>query len=203
MKIYVNESKNKENALSKCLEMANASLEEVLYDEQEQVGSLFKSTKYKISVVTKEDIKKEIVTYMHQLGNFMGIHITPTVNVEQSIFKIYLESDQNSILIGKDGRTLKSIQILLKQYLLTQTGMSIKTNLDISGYKEKKLKQLENTVRRVAKEVIESKIDAKLDAMNSYERRFVHNIINEYTMLETESMGEEPVRYVVISYKQD
>lgn len=203
MILYIDEAKSREQALSKCLEKANANASEVLSKEEEIAGSLFKSTKYKVTVVTKEEIKKEMIDFFIQLGNLMKISIEPTVTEDDNIFKIYLESTNNSILIGKDGRTLKSIQILLKQSLLSKTGMNVKTSLDISGYKEKKMKHLENTVRRVASEVIHSKIDAKLDPMNSYERRFVHTIISEYTMLKTESVGEDPQRCVVISYKQD
>ena len=126
-----------------------------------------------------------------------------TIEEEDSIYKVFLESDNNAILIGKDGKTLKAIQLLLRQYLNIQTGCNIKINVDISDYKEKKLKLLENTIKKIAKEVIHSKVDAKLDPMNSYERRFVHNLINDYTMLETKSIGEEPNRHIVISYKQD
>lgn len=203
MTLYIEESKNKEQALNRCLEKANASTSEVLSREEEIAGSLFKSTKYKITVVTKEDVKKEITDFFIQLGNLMNVSIDPSITVEENIFRIYLESSNNSILIGKDGRTLKSIQILLKQSLLAKTAMNIKTSLDISGYKEKKMKHLENTVRKVAGEVAQTKIEAKLDPMNSYERRFVHTIISEYTMLKTESVGEEPQRSVIISYKQD
>ena len=47
---------------------------------------------------------------------------------------------------------------------------------------------------------MKTKVDVKLDEMNSYERRIVHNIVSEYDNLSSESEGVAPHRYVVIKY---
>jgi Predicted RNA-binding protein len=203
MKVYESEAKTKELALDKCLEEARANKDEVLFKSKETVSGILKKSKYKVTLITKAEVKEEIMSFFTELGNRMNIKITPEVNIEEHIFVVTLDSSNNAVMIGKDGRSMKSLQILVKQSIVSKTGINVKINLDVSGYKEKKLKHLENTVKRVASEVIQSKIDTKLDSMNSYERRFVHSIINEYTMLETKSEGEEPNRYIVISYKQD
>lgn len=203
MKMYVGEGKTEELAKQKALEEAIASEKEVFLKLEEMKGSLLKKTKYKAYVITKQEIKDELNNYINELSKFMGIKMKSTIEEEDSIYKVFLDSDNNSILIGKDGRTLKAIQLLLRQYINIQTGFNIKINVDVSDYKEKKLKILENTIKKIAREVIHSKIEVKLDPMNSYERRFIHNLINNYTMLETKSEGEEPNRCIVISYKQD
>ena len=203
MKIYEGEGKIESIAKEKALENAIANEKEVFLRIEEIEGSLLKKTKYKAYVITKQEIKDNLNIYINDLSRKMNIKMKSTIEEEDSIYKIFLESDNNAILIGKDGKTLKAIQLLLRQYLNIQTGFNIKINVDISDYKEKKLKLLENTIKKIAKEVIHSKVDAKLDPMNSYERRFVHNLINDYTMLETKSIGEEPNRHIVISYKQD
>ena len=66
----------------------------------------------------------------------------------------------------------------------------------------KKIKNLKYEVSKIAEEVLNSKIEAHLDPMNSYERRIVHTLVSEYKNLETISEGEEPNRYVVIKYKE-
>ena len=55
----------------------------------------------------------------------------------------------------------------------------------------------------IAREVAQTKIEVKLDSMNSYERRIIHNILNNNKRVYTESEGEEPNRYVVIKPKED
>ena len=51
--------------------------------------------------------------------------------------------------------------------------------------------------------MLNSKVEAHLDPMNSYERRIVHTLVSEFNNLETISEGEEPNRYVVIKYKEN
>ena len=93
--------------------------------------------------------------------------------------------------------------MLLRQAISANTGFTVKVNMDASGYKAKKQKNLEFEIKKIAKEVMSSKIEAKLDPMNSYERRIIHNLIGNYEELETESFGEAPNRYVVIRCKED
>ena len=81
--------------------------------------------------------------------------------------------------------------------------MDIRVNLDASSYKKKKEEYFEREIKKIAKDVLNTHIDVKLDPMNSYNRRIVHNIVSKFKNLETESVGEEPNRYTIIKYKED
>ena len=74
--------------------------------------------------------------------------------------------------------------------------------IDIDNYKEKQNYFLTRDVKKIAREVTLSKMEVKLDPMNSYERRIVHNALSKFDYIETKSEGEEPNRYVVIKYKE-
>ena len=69
--------------------------------------------------------------------------------------------------------------------------------------KEKHEKSLEILAKKIAKEVATTKIEAKLDSMNSYERRIIHNTLTNNKKVYTESEGEEPNRYVIIKPKEE
>ena len=134
----------------------------------------------------------------------MNIHIETEILESNDSFNVTLISNNNSILIGKNGKTLTSLQILVRQSIRSKINLNVKLNLDISNYKIKKLKNIERLVRGIAKEVEETKIDVSLDSMNSYERRFVHNLVNtEYEKLTTESTGEGKDRHITIKYKEN
>ena len=75
--------------------------------------------------------------------------------------------------------------------------------IDIGEYKKERENRLERLAKKVAREVAYSKVEAKLDPMNSYERRIIHTILAENKKVITESEGEEPNRYVVIKPKED
>ena len=112
-------------------------------------------------------------------------------------------SNNNQILIGKEGRTLNAIQVLVRQTLKNQSGLNLKVNIDASNYKGKKINNIEYQTKKICRDVVKTKVEAKMDPMNSYERRAVHNVVGTFKELESESFGEEPNRYVVIRFKED
>ncbi len=197
------EGKNKEELLNNYLSENNITENDIFYKESETQGSLFKAKKVNINILLKSDVIKFIKDYVNKLSYYMNITINTEVREKDNIFTVILVTDNNPIIIGKDGRTLNSIQHLIRQTIINQVGFNVKVNVDASNYKSKKVKNLEFEIKKLAKEVLTTKIDVKLDPMNSYERRIVHSIIGEYDNLETESIGEQPNRYVVIKYKED
>lgn len=203
LKVVKNESKNKEEALNKCLEELNVNSNEVYSYVEESSSGLFGKKKYTVYVVTKYDVKKYVKEFLNDLANNMNTSFNVEVNEKDGIISAIIITDDSGILIGKEGKTLNAIQTILRQSLRKYGNFDIKVNLDISGYKAKREKNIEREVRRIAKEVLKTKIEAKLDPMNSYERRIVHTIISEYDDLATQSEGEAPTRYVVIKIKED
>lgn len=199
--LYKYEGKNKEELENKILEELQTTKEELFIKEEKIDGTLFKSTKYIFEVVKKEDIINFIKEYIKELSEKFGIQINSEVRFKEDMLFIVLVSDNNAILIGKDGRTLSAIQNILRSVITNKTGFNIKINLDASNYKAKKQKNLEYEVKKLAKEVIKTHVDVKLDPMNSYDRRCVHNVVAKFEELKSESFGESPNRYVVISYK--
>lgn len=113
-----------------------------------------------------------------------------------------LETDENSLLIGREGRNLAALQFLLRGYLTQFTDSKIMVNLDIGGYHANRTKQLEILATKTAKDVAKTKIPVKLDPMNSYERRIIHTKLAEWNDVETISEGEGPDRALIIRPKQ-
>ncbi len=203
LNILTYEGKDKEEVLNKILEELNCKKEDLFLKSDFVEGKLFKGSKYIISVLKKKDVEIFIKDFIKELGNLMNINIDSEVLEADDIFSVTLVSDNNSILIGKDGKTLNAIQTILRQAIRNAGSISIKVNLDVSNYKIKKMKNIERLVRQIANEVNETKLTVSLDSMNSYERRLVHTIVGEYPNLETESVGEGKDRHVTIKYKED
>ena len=203
LEVVKHEAKNKDDALNKCLEMLNVNLSEVYSFINESESGLFKSKKYTAFVTTKYSVKEYIKSYLNELAKKMGTEFNIEVNENDGIISVLIVTDNNAVLIGKDGNTLNSIQMLLRQSIRKFGNFGVKINLDIAGYKSKRERNIIYEAKKVAKEVIKTKIDAKLDPMNSYERRLVHTAISNFKNIKTESEGTEPNRYVVIKYDND
>ena len=194
IQVYKFESDTEENCRLKCLDELDVYNNEILTKEYEE------NDKYNMEVVKKEDIKEFIKSYLKEVTNNMGLDTKIEINEEDNVFSVRMFSDNNPILIGKEGRTLTSLQNLIRQSLSNQIKFNVKVNLDASNYKVKKEKFFERDIKNIINEVIKTKDEVKLDPMNSYKRRIVHNIVSEYYNIESESFGEDPERYVVIRY---
>ena len=139
-----------------------------------------------------------IKNYIIDVAKNMGITVNIEAKKRENYIQINLFSENSSILIGKNGRTMEALQYLIKNSIFNKTGFKINVILDVEDYKEKINKHLEYNVKKIAREVRKTGVDAKLDPMNSYERRIVHNAVNEIKGVSTISEGVEPNRYVVI-----
>lgn len=192
--VYKYEAANEDDCYEKCIEELDVYRSEIIIESEELEDS------YKMTVVKKEDIINFIKEYVKTIGSKMNLDIKLEVRESDDIFSVTMVSNNNPILIGKDGRTINSLQLLMRQSLQNQTGMAIKVNLDASNYKAKKVKKFEFEIKNIVREVQKTKTDAKLDPMNSYQRRIVHALISNFSNVETESVGEEPNRCVVIKY---
>ena len=195
------EGKTKEEILNKYLSENNLEEKDIFYTESEIKGGLLKSKKVELEIVSKKDIINFIKEFIENLSKNMGITINSEVRENEGIYNVLLVTDNNPIIIGKDGRTIDAIQLLIRQALTTQVGKNIKVIVDASDYRNNKQRNFEREIKKIAKEVLKTRVEAKLDPMNSYNRRIVHSLFADYENIETESFGETPNRYVVIRYK--
>ena len=202
MKKYVYEGKNFEEVKEKALKELNVKEEDTIINILEEKQGLLKKS-IKIEVITVQDIISFLKETLNRITSLMNININLEVRRRDTNIEIKIFSDQNPILIGKDGKTLESLQNIIRQIIDRQIGDKYKIILDIENYREKKETNLERTAKRIAREVKNTKVEAKLEPMNSYQRRIIHNALSKNKYVYTESVGEEPNRYVVIKLKEE
>lgn len=202
MKKNIYEAKTKEDAINKALEDLNTTEENLIIKVLEEKQGLLKKI-VKIEVTTSNEIVNYLKESVNKILNLMNIEANLEVRKKENNIDIKIFSNNNSILIGKDGKNLESLQNVLRQILTSNIDSDYRINLDVENYREKKISNLERTAKKIAREVKITKVEAKLDPMNSYERRIVHNALTNNKYVYTESTGTEPNRYVVIKPKED
>ncbi|MBR4350791.1 MAG: KH domain-containing protein [Bacilli bacterium] len=198
MKIYTYEGKNLEELTLQALKELNVKEEEMLTSVKEETVGLLKKKKYTLTVVLKSDVLAFSKEYLKTLVEGMGVGVNFETLRKDNYLKIILHPENSSILIGKEGRTLSSIQNVLRAVLTKETGMHINIILDVENYKEKSQRHIERLAKNLAKEVQKTKEPVRMDSMNSYERRLIHEVLKDFKGITTESEGEEPNRAVVI-----
>ena len=196
--------KTKEEAINLAKEKLQEVEENLFIKEIEVIeGGLFKKGKVEIEVIEKREVIKDIKDYLVNLLKNMGYSVNIEIKNKEEVPKYVIFSDNDAMLIGKNGKNLKALTTVVNGYLNTELGRTYKFIIDVNEYKEKREHNLERLAKRVAREVATSGVEAKLDSMNSYERRIIHSILSNNKRVYTESEGEEPNRYVVIKPKTE
>jgi spoIIIJ-associated protein len=111
-------------------------------------------------------------------------------------------NDDLSLLIGRRGETLSSLQLLVALIVAKQTGERQRVVVDAEGYRERREENLRSLAHRVAQQVRRSRSAVTLEAMPPNERRIIHLALAEEEDLSTESTGEGDQRRVVIALKR-
>ena len=199
MKIYTYEGKNLEELTLQALKELNVKEDEMLTDVKEETVGLLRKKKYTLNIVLKSDVLEYSKKLLKDIVEGMGINdVIIESQRKDNYIKLTLHSENNSILIGRDGRTLSSLQNLIRTSISNQIGIYVNIILDVENYKVKKEHNIERLAKKLAKEVLRTKEPIAMDSMNSYERRLVHNALSNFKGITSDSEGEEPNRRIVI-----
>lgn len=203
MKKYEFEAKTYEEAVNKAVSELNTPQENLIIKIlEEKNGLLKKSTK--IEVIKHNDLVNYVKEVLNDITSSMGIETNLEMRKRDNNLMIRIFSNHNAVLIGKNGYTIQALQNVIRQIIYNAVeNNDLLITLDVENYKEKRVSNIERLAKKIAKEVIATKTEAKLDSMNSYERRIVHALFADNPHITTESIGEEPNRCVVIKYVEE
>ena len=167
--------------------------ENIVYSKTKEEDNSFN-----IKAISFNQLVEDIENYLSDVLEHLGLLVNFESNVREETINITMYSNNNPILIGKNGQTLKALETLVKNKVKLDWGFTPKIILDVENYKERRIDNLERLAIKVAKEVRATKVDAELENMNSFERRIIHNKLTNFKGVATESVGVEPNRHVVI-----
>ena len=198
MEKIVKEGKEQDIILEEILNENNLNKDDVIWTSTTKKGKLFQGNITEVTVYQKKELLENVKNYLKDVVENLGLEVTFEVikRDDRTIIKMY--SNNDPILIGKNGQTIKALETIVAQKIQNDTGVYFKVALDVSNYKDKIIKRLERLGKETAKEVLRTKVPVALDNMTSYERRIIHNVLTDFKGITSESEGEEPNRHIVI-----
>ena len=181
-------------------EETKTSVEETV-EEAEQNEVPVKKVKREDYIVKNKD---SIVNYLQNIVVAMGYPDATVDFIEEGNrhFTLNIKTDENtSLIIGKRGITLNSLQFLVNNYAKKFSSHYFRIEVDCDDYRENRKKTLEELALNLAKKSKKIGKPVELEPMTSIERKIIHNALTGIKNVETESRGEEPYRYLVITAK--
>ena len=128
-----------------------------------------------------------------ELLEMMDLDVTPSIDEG----RIDLSGPDASVVIGRFGETLKSMEYLLN-LILRDVHEGERIRLDSEGYRQRRIESLEKLARTAAGDALKRRKPVRMEPMTSWERRIVHLALKDQADVETRSAGEDPYRKVVV-----
>jgi spoIIIJ-associated protein len=139
--------------------------------------------------------------YLEDLLSFFGVNVVVEASLEEDVIELSVpSSDLNSILIGRNAETLRSLQYTISTTLRNKEASLTRVNVDIADYKKLRAEKVAEQAREWI-EGVRRTGDSYIADLNAADRRVVHHVADEYDDIRTFSEGEGRDRRLVIVQK--
>ena len=176
----------------------NTSLESPSETEKEDQESPSKNRQI------QEQVAQKGLIFLQDLFAKMNIDVTVTMTVKSKVIYYQVEGQEEiAILIGKHGQTLDAIQYLTS-LVATKDHHGLNRYhivVDVENYRDRRADTLKALAKRMAEKAKYDRQKVRLEPMSAMERKVIHMALAKEEGIITDSEGQEPFRYVTISYK--
>lgn len=207
MRFAEKKAKTVDEAVNQALAELGASKDDVDIEIIEETKGLFgilgsKEVKVRVTLREREEVtraKEFIKNVTEKLG--MNIEQEISYNEEDKLLKIELKGEGLGLLIGRRGETLDSIQYLTNIFVNKKSDDYVKVTIDAENYRARREEALVSLAKRTASKAVKYRKNMIIEPKNPYERRIIHEALQDYPEVTTYSVGEDPNRKVIVAYK--
>lgn len=141
--------------------------------------------------------------YLEDILSFFGLNTDVYATSEDEVIQLGVPSTHlNGFLIGQRGENMRSMQYLTSTALKNNDFLHTRVNVDIADYKKQRADRLTEKAEDWMKEVRDSKKPMSLEPMNASDRRVIHKLAGEYSLI-SDSEGEGRDRHIVLKPAKD
>jgi spoIIIJ-associated protein len=162
--------------------------------KEETVDTAKKAPKSVAKLEEEGDIAAD---YLEGLLDIADLDGDIDIDVENGRASLAIVGGKLNHLVGKDGEVLDALQELTRLAVQTASGDRSRLMLDIENFRANRRKELTALAKKLGEEAKSTGKEIKLDPMNAFERKIIHDTIQDMG-LTSESEGEDPRRFVVI-----
>jgi spoIIIJ-associated protein len=188
-----------ESALAQLKTTKDRTEIDVIDEGKKGLFGLFGTRPAVVKVTVKIDAVEETVKYLKAIGENLGAPIGVEVKREGKTILFTLTGEKITLLIGKRGQTLNSLQFLAQLVMNRFSEQYSTVLLDAEDYRKRRNETLIQLAGRLAQKAVRTGQTVALEPMPSYERKVIHTALMSNKKIKTFSDGTEPHRHIVIS----
>ena len=175
------------------------TLEDAIKEATEKEYCTVEEIDYLLVSQTEEETTIDVYTIMDVI-EYAKDYVQKSIEALGFDNKVNPSLNRNSIIIGKNGKSLQALNELTKLAVNNHFKKRFRVLLDVNGYKHDKYGKLVSIARRLAHEVQKTHTDVVLDPMPADERRMIHNALAGMPNIKTESEGFGNKRQIHIKF---
>jgi len=128
----------------------------------------------------------------------MGVRPEVEGFLREGALHLDIRGDQESVLIGKHGRTLEALQMLINRMVNKRLKSAIRVTLDIDDYRKRRADSMAQMAHRMGEKAKGTGRPQTAGPFNAHDRRVIHLALKEDPLLKTESLGEGEFKKIKI-----
>jgi len=128
----------------------------------------------------------------------MGVHAEVDGSLKEGDLCLEIKGDQEGMLIGKNGRTLEALQILINRMINKRVKESVRVVLDVNHYRERRADSLIKMANRLGEKAKMTGKTVTVGPYNAHDRRIIHIALQDDPSLQTQSIGEGDLKEISI-----
>lgn len=150
----------------------------------------------------QDEFEQKLISFITTVIEKMGYSAVAEIMFREE-YKIgmKLNSQNSSILIGRKGKNLDALQLLVNVYAGKLGREDVRIILDTENYRIRREEALVRLAYTTADKVRSSRNSVLLEPMNPFERRLIHTTLNDIPDVETKSEGDGLYKQVRVLYK--
>src|SRR5215469_8803499 len=150
--------------------------------------------KIELTAVERKDVEQLI----EKLFSLLEIEGTFTLEEQEDILDVLMETKDTGIVIGYHGEVLESLQLVLSLAIAKKLGRFVRVSIEVDGYKKNRTEYLHNLAMQVKEKALSENKEQVLSSLKSWERRIIHLYLQNDEQVTSESEGEGKDRVLVI-----
>lgn len=176
---------------------------EILGEERKGfLGLGGKTLKVEVKTTLKPDLFSRATDFVNSVLKYMDFKAEAVPLEDQKNTLDIQGADAADYVVGKYGDALKGMEYLVN-LALRDPKAEPRIRIDSCGYRARRTKSLERLAEATARQAIKYGRPVRLEPMASWERWVIHVTLKNRDDVSTESVGEPPVRQVIIMPKFD
>jgi len=154
----------------------------------------------KIALTAAE--RKNVEELIEKFFRLLEIEGTFTLEEQDDILDVMMETQDTGIVIGYHGEVLESLQLILSLAIAKKIGRFVRVSIEVDGYKKNRTEYLHNLAMQVKEKALAENKEQVLSSLKSWERRIIHLYLQNDEQVTSESSGEGKDRVLVIKPRE-